>query len=612
MRPVFNFISNNKRLVLFIHKQNKRIIWMSVLKALLSSTLPYIYIVGSAIIIDALLNQSYDLALQYAIIMIVSHYLLQMIYSVVQTEGEIGSMAINRICNTSILLKSIDLDYATFEDKKTLEEFSAADNNTSRQGGFGSYLISFNQFMEGLFSACMASIFVFDLCLKVASNHEYASLVSVSTSISLVVILIVLLAFSYSKIISYVNTNNLEVFKNNVSVDQKFMYFIYYLFPNDQIAKDIRLFHMKSFLFKKWKHLGNENFINFKKETKFLKNSLLGYQLMNDLVLLLSYLFVCLKAITTAISIGQFTQYIGVFRQFNMSLKLCMEAIGQMQLKTSYLSYYLDYIKKGNQFETGTKQISPRFNHTITFHNVSFSYPNSDTYVLRNVSCTLEGDNKYAIVGRNGAGKTTFIKLLCRLYDVSEGEIKLDGINIKEYDYTSYLNHFAIVFQDFALFAMSLKENIASQEEVNLERLQQCLAQVDMDDFIKQQEKGLDTLLYQDMGDGIGVSGGQAQKLAIARALYKDSPIVILDEPTAALDPISEYEIYKQFNTMVKEKMSLYISHRMSSCQFCDQILVFDDGHLSQEGSHEQLMAQEGVYASLWNAQAKYYNESPV
>ena len=211
------------------------------------------------------------------------------------------------------------------------------------------------------------------------------------------------------------------------------------------------------------------------------------------------------------------------------------------------------------------------------------------------------------IVGMNGAGKTTIVKLLCRLYEPTEGEILLNGINIKKYDYAEYTRIFSVVFQDFALFSFELDENIAGSNQVDEDKLNTVLQRIDMKDRVNSFRDKTHSLLFKDTGDGVNVSGGEAQKLAIARALYKDAPFVILDEPTAALDPISEAEIYENFNTLVENKTTLYISHRMSSCKFCDRIVVMNQGEIAEEGTHEELLNNQKLYAKLWDAQAKYY-----
>ena len=212
-----------------------------------------------------------------------------------------------------------------------------------------------------------------------------------------------------------------------------------------------------------------------------------------------------------------------------------------------------------------------------------------------------------AIVGRNGAGKTTIIKLLCRLYEPTEGFITLNGIDIRKYNYKEYVKAFSVVFQDFELFSMPLDENIASGTEVDEERIWEVLDQVGLKERVKNMEDGIHSRLYHDNGEGIDISGGEAQRFAIARALYKDGPFVILDEPTAALDPIAEAEIYENFNQMIANKTAIYISHRMSSCKFCDDIVVLEHGKIAEYGTHEQLMAKNGIYANLYKTQAQYY-----
>lgn len=212
----------------------------------------------------------------------------------------------------------------------------------------------------------------------------------------------------------------------------------------------------------------------------------------------------------------------------------------------------------------------------------------------------------------NGSGKTTMIKLLCRLYDPTEGFITLNSIDIKKYDYEEYLSLFSVVFQDFKLFSYTLGQNVAADIDYNSERAEECLVKSGFSERFFKLPKKLDTCLYKDFEeDGMEISGGEAQKNAIARALYKDALFIILDEPTAALDPIAEFEIYSKFNDIVGEKTAIYISHRLSSCRFCDDIAVFDEGKMIQRGSHDTLiMDVEGKYYELWDAQAQYYGNS--
>lgn len=220
--------------------------------------------------------------------------------------------------------------------------------------------------------------------------------------------------------------------------------------------------------------------------------------------------------------------------------------------------------------------------------------------------------SRIAVVGENGSGKTTFIKLLCRLYDPTEGTILLNGIDIRKYSYPEYLSVFSVVFQDFALTALPLGQNVASAASYDREAAVSCLKKAGFGDRLDQLPKGLDTYLGKDLNeDGVDMSGGEKQKIALARALYKDAAFIVLDEPTAALDPIAEAEIYSRFNAIIEDKTAIYISHRLSSCKFCDDISVFDKGSVIQQGRHDALVADAaGKYHALWHAQAQYYDDA--
>ena len=214
-------------------------------------------------------------------------------------------------------------------------------------------------------------------------------------------------------------------------------------------------------------------------------------------------------------------------------------------------------------------------------------------------------------MGKNGCGKSTLVKLLCRLYDPTEGEITLNGIDIRKYKYEEYMELFSVVFQDSKLFSFSLAENVAADTEYDPERVTDCVIRAGLGDRLKTMENGIETCLYKDFDEnGVEISGGEAQKLCLARAIYKGSPFIVLDEPTAALDPISEYDIYTKFNSIVGTRTAIYISHRLSSCRFCDDITVLDNGHIIERGSHEKLIAKGGIYTAMWAAQAEYYKDT--
>lgn len=245
----------------------------------------------------------------------------------------------------------------------------------------------------------------------------------------------------------------------------------------------------------------------------------------------------------------------------------------------------------------------------IVFQNVSFRYPDSDAYALKDVNLRLCAGEKTVIVGENGSGKTTLVKLLCRLYHPASGSILLNGRDIWDYDYGEYMGYLAAVFQDFSLFAFSLAENVAGSREYEGERVLAALEKVGLSGLVAGYPKGISQPLFHDFDEeGVDISGGEAQKLAIARAVYKDAGIMVLDEPTAALDPYAEHEIYENFGKLAEGKTVLFVSHRMSSCRMCDRIVVMEAGEAVQTGTHEELLADgDGEYSQLWNAQAKYY-----
>ena len=274
------------------------------------------------------------------------------------------------------------------------------------------------------------------------------------------------------------------------------------------------------------------------------------------------------------------------------------------------VNYYFEIVNTEDEMTYGDKVLDLSGGFDIEFKDVSFKYPGAENYALKNVNLKIKNGEHLAVVGRNGSGKTTFIKLMCRLYDVTDGEILLNGANIKEYTKDSIINLYSVVFQDFKIFSVSLKDNVCINADFESDRFFACLENANIKDRAECLPNKENTYLYKDLNkNGVEISGGEAQKLALARALYKDAPVVILDEPTAALDPIAENEIYSRFNSFVQNKTAIYISHRLSSCAFCDKIAVFDKSRLVESGTHKELLSSDGRYAELWNAQAKYYVE---
>ena len=325
------------------------------------------------------------------------------------------------------------------------------------------------------------------------------------------------------------------------------------------------------------------------------------------------YVFTCLKAWGGAFDVGSITQYVGAATAMAASVFELTGLFVILETNTGYLDKTFEFLDIPNAMYQGSLTTEKRADrqYEVEFQDVSFKYPGSDIWALRHVNMKFKVGKRLAIVGENGSGKTTFIKLLCRLYDPQEGQILLNGIDIRKYRYDDYMNIFSVVFQDFQLICQPLGANVAGSRSYDRERVRKALIDAGFGDRLASMKKGLDTYVYKNLTeDGVDVSGGEAQKIAIARALYKDAPFIILDEPTAALDPIAEAEIYSKFNDIAGDKTAIYISHRLSSCKFCDEIAVFHEGAVIQQGTHDELVADEnGKYHELWNAQAQYYTE---
>ena len=377
-------------------------------------------------------------------------------------------------------------------------------------------------------------------------------------------------------------------------------------------ALDIRIYRQEKITC----FYGHQDFFTEKSAiAKFLQGKggllLIAAQGTQVVTLGLIYLFVCLKAWAGAFPIGSATRYIGAVTEAFSGIGALLVSLGTLRTNAVFLQDTFDYLDIPNAMYQGsltTEKRSDR-NYQVEFRDVSFRYPGAEDYALRHVNMKFKVGSRLAVVGMNGSGKTTFIKLLCRLYDPTEGQILLNGIDIRKYRYDDYMNIFSIVFQDFQLFAMPLGENVATSASYDPARVTACLEQAGFGEKLKTMT--LESHLYKRLDkQGVEVSGGEAQKIAIARALYKDAPFIVLDEPTAALDPVAEAEIYEKFDEIAGDKTAIYISHRLSSCKFCDEIAVFDNGQVIQQGTHAQLLAdQSGKYHALWNAQAQYYTK---
>ena len=501
-------------------------------------------------------------------------------------------------------------DYALLEKPDFQEALHFYQTRMENNGGaFSSFYYGIQQIVNGVFGMIF-SLATIAPAVRSLLRFDNSTFIS-SWHFALIMLLCVILCGATTAVVSGQSSKKvirLEGFF--VDIFAKFTYWLN--FPTRyRMGKDIRLYGSQAMVLREYQESFADEQINYR---RYFNKELIPYNLvmgaMQGVITAAVYVFVAVRAFSGALTADELVKIIGCVPIITSSL---ME-LGQLPYLVNSTLANIGYLRKVYEYPTerhmGTLPVEKRNDnqYDIEFKHVSFKYPGTDTYALKDVSLKLKIGEHLAFVGHNGSGKSTFIKLLCRLYDPTEGEITLNGIDIRKYDIHEYMSLFGVVFQDFSLFSVPLSQNVTTSVEFDRKKLLDVLDKAGIGERVQQLPHKEDTVLYKDFDeDGVEISGGEAQKLAIARALYRDAPFVVLDEPTAALDPISEFEIYRRFNSFTDGKTAIYISHRLSSCRFCDKIIVFQEGQIVQQGSHETLLAQGGAYSALWHAQAKYY-----
>ena len=422
------------------------------------------------------------------------------------------------------------------------------------------------------------------------------------------ILFLIILILINSAVRNYCNKLEYSLRKNRVPIERKTSY-LSDISEEFSYGKEIRFWNLKDFILRKVEaqDAASEKFYR----KSFAASDRAGYLSVFTAFIQqgASYAYLIYKVLTAGMSVGSFTMYMSALNKFNgvfNSFFNTYTELANMKLYFQDLNNFLNLKRRAD--ESGHEIPCLNEGSVISFSHVSFHYPGSETDVLRDVTLDFRIGEKVALVGANGAGKSTFIKLLIRLYDPTEGEILLNGKNIKEYEYNEYMKLFAPVFQDFKLFAFSLRENIALDGEIDDEEIYKTLKTVGLESRFS--EKGLDTMLFKEYDEsGTELSGGEAQRVAIARALCRNSPVVVLDEPTAALDPLAEYDIYKMFSRLVDGRTAFFVTHRLGSVKFCNDILVFENGKVTDRGTHSELMARQGIYAEMFTKQSELYTD---
>lgn len=594
------------RFLTMVSQGNHRVLFWLLGSAFAAATLPYLSLFFSARILNLLLAKSYRACLYTVVVFLLTQYGLGLFEKICRQylDGQ-KELCLART-EQKITAKALELEFEKFEKTETMDAIRRTNVSSMGSGNVGDQLIVIHTLITSLLSVLYALFFLLRLFLLSDSSRNNFFTSSFSM-LALLLLCGVQLALS-SRINRRSTQKKIELNQGNDHSNSVANYLVNVMLE-ERRADDIRIGHLDHFLdvqFGKAMEHFLPMYLDFARFSAITdgKNALLS--LLSNFA---AYLVIGARALYGVLPIGDVLLYAGSVTRAMSDLQTFLATGSEFDYINSYLSTYEDFIAQPSMAYDGTLPIEKRDDgqYEFAFHDVSFSYPGANIPVLEHVTLSFAVGEKTALVGRNGAGKTTLIKLLCRLYEPTSGYITLNGIDIRKYSYKEYTQAFSVVFQDFHLFSLPLDENIAAGTEIDEAALQSSLAKVGLTECVQRLPQGTHTRLYNNNGAGVDLSGGEAQRTAIARALYKDAPFVILDEPTAALDPIAEAEIYEQFSQMISGKTAVYISHRMSSCKFCDRIVVLDHGRIAEDGTHDTLLANHGIYANLYETQAQYY-----
>lgn len=534
-----------------------------------------------------------------------SDQLLPIVYAIIALMGiNLILRIITRLLNKHLQVKQVELNERFYQElsKKIMRlDYEKIENPNILDLKERAVFAAVNQSAIPVLMQSISSI------LK--ATFTLTGVIAIILTLNIYLLLIIFVLVFLTIILTFAFRNyQTQTFQKIVPINRKFSYYVS-LIQDNTITKDVKMYNLGKIFTHKMYAFSREVNDELLKMGKLQGFFLSFTGLINNLQLLLVYLYMGYLVIYNGLKISDLTMYVRANQSFASNLQEFFGSIAGIRQTIHYLEPFMEFMNlEEAEVKSKGKLVLDEINE-IEFRNVTFSYPRSDKKVLDNVSFKIRKGEKISIVGLNGAGKTTLIKLLCQLYHPTEGEILINGININEYEYNSYLNKLSAVFQDFKMFAFSLKENIILNEKEDDEKLQTVLRKNNLEDMVANLPNGVDTNLYKIFDkNGVELSYGQNQKVAISRALYKDSDLVILDEPTSALDPIAEYEVYKSFNNLIENKTAIYISHRMSSSIFCDKILVIEDGRVTAFDKHHNLLQNKnGLYYKLFMTQAQNY-----
>lgn len=589
------FIKNLTFMFQFVWKKNKLWLLLIIINTLLGAITPLVNITIPKYIVDSIFqHKDFTQGMYWVIFLVVTNLLIRYISIIL---GYALSRQKNKLfCSFNIYIAELimDMDYKELENPETLDMKEKA-MRSAFSGGRG-----FCGSIEVFFGIVTNIIVFIGAAVKITE---------LNTLLILVILLVIVLNALFN---SKINKDNYKLDREKAPIERKNGY-VFGLISDFTIGKEVRIYSLKNYIVKKYKETSEES-NRFYNKVFFnnAKNALFSSTTAN-LQLIFVYFVLLMQVLNnTNFTYGDFTVQFNAVNTLSQSLMAIVTSV----LAINQMGFYIDDLQKFVKlpriaYNKGMAlDKCPTYN--FDFVNVYFKYPGSNEYALKNINLHFSTDQKLSFVGLNGAGKTTFVKLLLRLYNVSSGEILLNGINIQKYNFNEYIKIFSSVFQDYKLFAYSVQENIVlSNDELDTTRLENALEESGVNNVVEKKENGIHSFVYKIFdASGFEPSGGEGQKIAIARALYKDAKFIILDEPTSALDPIAEYDLYKKLNNLVKNKGCLFISHRLSSTVFADKIFVFKNGEIIEQGTHKELMMlNDGLYKDMFEKQSSYYKE---
>lgn len=595
-KPEYSLWSNTRFNLRFYWETAPSVLAMSMVSMLMQVGLPFIGILLPKVLLDLLAEHAAPSRFvmtigMLSLLMVLLHFLQSYTRNV--CEWNVGTVGILGHINKRIFPKNITMDYEVMEDPaikpikdkldKSVQSNHSPSSNMPREW---THLLT-NMLGFLLYGGVIATVHPLIILLLIASGAISAWALSAH------------------------RVYELKTREDRSVVSRKIQYLNGFL-NSRTAAKDMRLYNMIDWLIRKQDaHFAESDAENATVAKKRMNAKLIGV----GLILLrdgAAYAFLIYLFFQGQITLGNFIFVFAAIGAFAGWVSGIITSTNDLLRSSSEISDIRRYLDLADRMRTGPGHKLPQgAPPAISLRGVSYRYPEAENFALKDIDLEIAGGESIAIVGTNGAGKTTLVKLLCGLYQPTEGEIRMDGIDIGAFNRDEYFTLFSTVFQDIHLLSSSIAHNVSQTlpQDTDDVRVACCLQLAGLWEKVQSLPGKADTLLVREINaEGLDLSGGEKQKLAMARALYKDAPVMILDEPTAALDPIAENQVYQQYAELTRGKTSVYISHRLASTRFCDRIVLLDGQHVKEVGTHDELMALGGLYTEMFSIQAHYYS----